>query len=134
MAHSAEDLDLAAIAIFTESGTTARLLSKYRPDAPIFALSPFPEVVNRAVLLWGTQPILCDRFTNTDMLVDMAEEILEKGGHVHQRQVLGIVAARRHCRARPTSCGYIWSAINSFGPLRVALALLANKSQWRLKY
>ena len=48
MAHSAQDLDLAAIAIFTESGNTARLLSKYRPDAPIFALSPFEEVVNRA--------------------------------------------------------------------------------------
>ena len=91
MAHSAEDLDLAAIAIFTESGTTARLLSKYRPDAPIFALSPFAAVVNRSVLLWGTQPILCERFTNTDMLVNMAEEILETGGYVHQRQVLGIV-------------------------------------------
>ncbi len=91
MAHSAEDLDLAAIAIFTETGTTARLLSKYRPDAPIFALSPFAAVVNRSVLLWGTQPILCDRFTNTDMLVNMAELILESRGHVHQRQVLGIV-------------------------------------------
>ncbi len=53
MAHSAQDLDLAAIAIFTESGNTARLLSKYRPDAPIFALSPFEEVVHRAMLLVG---------------------------------------------------------------------------------
>ena len=40
MAHAAEDLDLSAIAIFTESGLTARLLSKYRPNPPIFALSP----------------------------------------------------------------------------------------------
>ena len=62
MAHSAQDLDLAAIAIFTESGNTARLLSKYRPDAPIYALSPFEEVVNRAMLLWGTLPIQCERF------------------------------------------------------------------------
>ena len=38
MAHSAEDLELAAIAIFTETGFTARLLSKYRPVPPIFAL------------------------------------------------------------------------------------------------
>ena len=35
-------------------GNTARLLSKYRPDAPIFALSPFEEVVHRSMLLWGT--------------------------------------------------------------------------------
>ena len=40
MAHSAEDLDLAAIAIFTETGTTARLLSKYRPEAPIYCAEP----------------------------------------------------------------------------------------------
>jgi len=34
MAHSAEDLELAAIAIFTETGSTARLLSKYHPSRP----------------------------------------------------------------------------------------------------
>ncbi len=39
MAHAAEDLDISAIAVFTETGTTARQLSKYRPKSPIFALS-----------------------------------------------------------------------------------------------
>ncbi len=92
MAHSAQDLDLAAIAIFTESGNTARLLSKYRPEAPIFALSPDPNVVHRAMLLWGTFPIQCARFTGTDKLVNMAEEILEAAGFVKPREVVGIVA------------------------------------------
>jgi pyruvate kinase len=92
MAHSAQDLDLSAIAIFTESGNTARLLSKYRPDAPIYALSPFEVVVNRTMMLWGTYPILCDRFEGTDTLVNMAETILESRGHVKPRQVVGIVA------------------------------------------
>lgn len=95
MAHSAEDLHLAAIAIFTETGTTARLLSKYRPAAPIYALSSYDSVVNRAVMLWGTHPILCKRFTDTDMLVDMAEEILQKQGYVKTRQVMGIVGGTR---------------------------------------
>ncbi len=40
MAHSAQDLDLAAIAIFTECGNTARLLSKYRPDAADLCAEP----------------------------------------------------------------------------------------------
>jgi len=92
MAHSAQDLDLAAIAIFTESGNTARLLSKYRPDAPIFALSPFEEVVNRAMLLWGTLGIHCERFVGTDTLVSMAEEMLEQRGYLKPGQVVGIVA------------------------------------------
>jgi len=92
MAHSAQDLDLAAIAIFTESGNTARLLSKYRPEAPIFALSPFEHVVHRAMLLWGTYPIQCARFNGTDTLVNTAEDILESRGYVKKRQVVGIVA------------------------------------------
>jgi pyruvate kinase len=92
MAHSAQDLDLAAIAIFTESGNTVRLLSKYRPEAPIYALSPDPKVVHRLMLLWGTTPIQCARFKGTDKLVEMAEDILETRGYVKQRQVVGIVA------------------------------------------
>jgi pyruvate kinase len=91
MAHSAQDMDLAAIAIFTESGNTARLLSKYRPDAPIYALSPFEVVVNRTMLLWGTYPILCERYQDTDKLVEMAEEILETHGYVKAKEILGIV-------------------------------------------
>ena len=92
MAHSAQDVDLAAIAIFTESGNTARLLSKYRPDSPVFALSPFEAVVHRAMLLWGTYPIQCGRFDETDKLVQVAEKILQAGGYVKPKQVVGIVA------------------------------------------
>ena len=95
MAHSAEDLELAAIAIFTESGSTVRLLSKYRPEPPIYALSPYERVINRTMLLWGTYPILCERFLDTDKLVEMAEKILEQRGLVQQRQVVGIVAGTR---------------------------------------
>jgi pyruvate kinase len=95
MSHAADDLDVAAIAIFTESGMTARLLSKYHPEPPIFALSPFENVINRCMLLWGTYPILCARFRDTDKLVNMAEQILETQGHVHQRQIVGIVAGTR---------------------------------------
>ncbi len=92
MAHSAQDLDLAAVAIFTESGNTARLLSKYRPEAPIYALSPFDAVVHRCMLLWGTFPIVCARFEGTDKLVETAEDILEARGFVKSKQVVGIVA------------------------------------------
>lgn len=92
MAHSAQDLDLVAIAIFTESGNTARLLSKYRPEAPIFALSPFEHVVSRCMMLWGTFPILCARYDGTDKLVETAEDELEQRGIVKPKQILGIVA------------------------------------------
>jgi pyruvate kinase len=95
MARAAEDLDIAGIAVFTETGTTARLLSKYRPSAPIYALSPMEQAINRMSLLWGTTPVLCPRSHNTDQMVEMAENLLEKRGYIEERQVLGIVAGTR---------------------------------------
>ncbi len=68
------------------------MLSKYRPEPPIFSLSPFEAVVNRSMLLWGTFPILCERFRDTDQLVRLAEEILVGGGYVQRGQIVGIVA------------------------------------------
>jgi pyruvate kinase len=47
------------------------------------------------MLLWGTYPILCGRFHDTDSLVNMAEEMLEAHGHVRERQIVGIVAGTR---------------------------------------
>src|SRR5256885_758251 len=37
VAHAAQDLEMKAIAVYTETGTTARLISKYRPKAPVYA-------------------------------------------------------------------------------------------------
>ncbi len=63
------------------------------------------------MLLWGTYPILCARFRDTDKLVSMAEEILETQGHVHQRQIVGIVAGTRTKSGATNSCVSTWSAI-----------------------
>ena len=94
-AHAADDLDLRGIALFTESGSTARQLSKYHPAAPIFALSPVDVTVNRLNLLWGTTPIRCPKVNSTEALVDCAETLLEKGGYVRPREVIAIVAGTR---------------------------------------
>ncbi|MDE3064031.1 MAG: pyruvate kinase, partial [Acidobacteriota bacterium] len=94
-AHAAEDLDLRGIALFTETGTTARQLSKYHPAAPIFALSPVEVTVNRLNLLWGTTPIRCPKVTTTEALVEVAESLLEQFGYVRAREVIAIVAGTR---------------------------------------
>ena len=94
-AHASDDLDLRGIALFTESGTTARHLSKYHPGAPIFALSPVDVTVNRLNLLWGTTPIRCSKANTTEAMVDLAERLLEKGGYVRPREVIAIVAGTR---------------------------------------
>ena len=94
-AHAADDLDLRGIALFTESGVTARQLSKYHPSTPIFALSPIDVTINRLNLLWGTTPIRCPKVNSTEALVDVAESLLEQGGYVRPREVIAIVAGTR---------------------------------------
>jgi pyruvate kinase len=94
-AHASDDLDLRGIALFTESGVTARQLSKYHPTAPIFALSPVEVTVNRLNLLWGTTPIRCPKANTVEAMVDNAEKLLEVGGYVRPREVIAIVAGTR---------------------------------------
>jgi pyruvate kinase len=94
-AHAADDLDLRGIALFTESGATARQLSKYHPTAPIFALSPIDITINRLNLLWGTTPIRCPKVNSTEALVEVAENLLEQHGYVRNREVIAIVAGTR---------------------------------------
>ncbi|MGD0829372.1 MAG: pyruvate kinase [Terracidiphilus sp.] len=94
-AHAADDLDLRGIALFTESGYTARQLSKYHPTAPIFALSPIEVTINRLALLWGTTPIRCPKVNTTEALVECAESLLAQGSYVRKHEVIAIVAGTR---------------------------------------
>ena len=94
-AHAADDLDLRGIALFTESGSTARQLSKYHPTSPIFALSPVDVTINRLNLLWGTTPLRCPKVNSTEALVDVAESLLEQHGYVRPHEVIAIVAGTR---------------------------------------
>jgi len=94
-AHASDDLDLRAIALFTESGSTARKLSKYHPSAPIFAFSPIEITANRLNLLWGTTPILCPKISSNEAMVECADQMLTAGGFVRPRDVIAIVAGTR---------------------------------------
>src|SRR5258708_34064718 len=57
IAHAAEDLPMRAIAVFTESGNTARMLSKHRPKVCIYAFSRKPAVCNRMNTLSAVHPV-----------------------------------------------------------------------------
>jgi len=92
IAHAAEDLHMAAIAVFTESGNTARLISKYRPQARIYAFSHVPEICNRMNLFWGVQPVQRDHAMHFEEMLVAAEQVLVRSGKVDHGDVLGIVA------------------------------------------
>ena len=95
IAHAAEDLPMAAIAVFTESGTTARMLSKHRPKVPIYAFSINPDVCNRMNALWGVQPLHTSQWKSAEEMVKTAEKELLHRKIVRKGDVLGLVAGTR---------------------------------------
>ena len=92
IAHAAEDLHMAAIAVFTETGNTARMISKRRPDAAIYAFSHLPPVCNRMNLLWGISPVQCKPALNAEAMLAEAEKELLRRRCIRPGEVLGVVA------------------------------------------
>jgi pyruvate kinase len=95
IAHAAEDLQMGAIAVFTDTGTTARLISKYRPNPAIHAFSHVPAVCNRMNLLWGVHPILHEHTLTVEGMVNASEKQLLRQGSVRVADVLGVVGGTR---------------------------------------
>jgi pyruvate kinase len=95
IAHSAEDLPMGAIAVFTETGNTARMISKYRPRVPIFAFTHAVPVVHRMNLYWGVHPVRCRQARSAEQMVTMAEQDLVRRGLLRAGDVLGVVAGTR---------------------------------------
>src|SRR5208337_1474475 len=70
VAHVAEELKMRCIAVFTETGNTAGLISKYRPRAEVYAFSHAPEVCNRLNLYWGVRPIRIQAPNSVEAMVE----------------------------------------------------------------
>ena len=80
------------IAVFTETGSTARLISKHRPRTPIIAFTPFAETRRRFAFLWGVVPRSIARVRDIDDLASLAEKRLLEEKLVRRGEVVGIVA------------------------------------------
>lgn len=90
--EAADDLSLATVVAFTDSGATARLVSKYRPRAEILALTPRPETYRRMAILWGVTPVPVPRGSNTDEMIEGADRVLVEHGLVARGDRVAIAA------------------------------------------
>ena len=70
--QAAHDLGASAIITATTSGHTARMISKYRPGAPIIAVTPYEAVVRKLSLVWGVMPMQVESMENTDEMIETA--------------------------------------------------------------
>jgi pyruvate kinase len=70
--HTSQHLDCSAIIAPTETGYTARMISKYRPKAPIIAVTPNESVLRKLMLAWGVFPVMGARVNTTDEMFKVA--------------------------------------------------------------
>ncbi|MFQ5695463.1 MAG: pyruvate kinase alpha/beta domain-containing protein, partial [Terriglobia bacterium] len=91
-AAAADQLRLKAIVVFTESGSSARLVSKARPTTPVIAFSPHREVRRRMALYWGTRPRRIPRVREIDALAREAEKRLRREKLARRGDVVALVA------------------------------------------
>jgi pyruvate kinase len=85
-------LGLKCIVSPTNTGTTARLISAYRPKAPVLALSPRPEVVRRCQLLWGVRPQIHQEPLDTLDLIESCADAAIRAGLARTGDKIGITA------------------------------------------
>ena len=90
--HASRELHMRLIVVFTHSGFTARLVSRYRPLVPIIAFSPDIATRRRLALIWGVRPFETRDTQRIDNLAEICEKKLVAERLVRKGDVVGIVA------------------------------------------
>ena len=89
---TARDVNAAAIVTVSESGTTARLLSKYRPQQPIIACVMKEQVQRQLSLSWGITPLMMPLAHSTDELIEMSTSLAKENGYLHNGELAVVTA------------------------------------------
>jgi len=100
---AAEALGIQKIIAFTETGNTVRLLSRYRPEAELIALTPNERTLNQIAILAHVRPLLFPSQRNLEEMMQDASLFLLDGGHVRAGEQVLFVAGVPPGVARTTN-------------------------------
>ena len=89
---TAKDVNAVAIVTVSESGTTARLLSKYRPQQPIIACVMKEQVQRQLSLSWGITSLMMPLAHSTDELIEMSTALAKENGFLHNGELAVVTA------------------------------------------
>lgn len=115
------DLGLDAIVSFTHGGTTARLISKYRPAARIVAVTGSRRVAAQLTLSWGVEPVVAGSARNMDELLDIATEAAWRAGLVQPGNKVAVTAGLGGQRPDETNFLVVHDIQATDGPGREAM-------------
>ncbi len=93
--HMADRLNAAAIYCLTETGFTARLASKHRPECPILALTSSLKVARRLSLNWGVIPVLLQGRKSDEQTIDLGCAVARKLGMVEQGDLVVVTSGQK---------------------------------------
>jgi pyruvate kinase len=82
--RAAREAKAAAIVVFTATGSSARLVSRYRPPVCIYAMTPRENVGRQLVVNYAVSPVLAPDVASTDEMLAQMERMLIEHGHVKQ--------------------------------------------------
>ena len=99
----ARDRNVAALAVFTDSGRAARLLSKQRPQVPILAFTPEIETYRRLNLYWGVTPHFVPRVDTIEEMLRVVEEAMLAKGSIQAGQQVVLICGYPIRENRPTN-------------------------------
>jgi pyruvate kinase len=99
----ARDRNVAALAVFTDSGRAARLLSKQRPQVPILAFTPEIETYRRLNLYWGVTPHFVPRVDTIEEMLRVVEEAMLSRGSIQPGQQVVLICGYPITANRPTN-------------------------------
>jgi pyruvate kinase len=113
----AHDRNVAAIAVFTETGRTAILMSKARPAVPIMAFTPVPEIYRQLSMYWGVKPFLIPYASTVENLIYIIEESLISSTDIKPGDQIVIIAGLPLSTRRPAN----FALLHTIGDSRVAM-------------
>ena len=80
VAEIASKFKVSAIVVYTESGSTAKRVSRYRPESMIIAATPYEPVTRSLALNWGVKGVVCKRMNDRASQLEYAQILAKENG------------------------------------------------------
>jgi pyruvate kinase len=92
--HAARESAAAAIVVFTSTGSSARLVSRYRPPVAIYAVTPHDTTARQLAVNYGVVPVLAPDVSSTDEMLAQMDRVLVEGGFLQKGQLVVFLAGQ----------------------------------------
>lgn len=90
--EAAYDLKAKLIIVFTKSGTTARMVSRFRPETPVIAATFDEKAYTKLTMNWGITPVMTEEYASTDELFAIAENLAKETGFCKSGDLIAVTA------------------------------------------